>query len=166
MEKEMATHSSVLAWRIPGVGEPGGQASMGSHRVGHDWSDLAVATGNQLRLLPPLQNWLIKFSLNTQSHYNFIQGLGNIFSPTTLFFICNRKMSRWSFFLIILDFPRKGSDFIGYCILGLLDVRHSLQLSAKILWMVQFTTIYNLYNFNFKFLNTSSTVNLHNTPLT
>ena len=37
LEKEMATHSSVLAWRIPGTGEPGGLPSMGSHRVGHDW---------------------------------------------------------------------------------------------------------------------------------
>ena len=43
LEEEMATHSSVLAWRIPGTGEPGGLPSMGSHRVGHDWSDLAVA---------------------------------------------------------------------------------------------------------------------------
>ena len=39
----MATHSSVLAWRIPGMGEPGGLPSVGSHRVGHDWSDLAAA---------------------------------------------------------------------------------------------------------------------------
>ena len=39
----MATHSSVLAWRIPGTGEPGGLPSQGSHRVGHDWSDLAAA---------------------------------------------------------------------------------------------------------------------------
>ena len=36
LEKEMATHSSILAWRIPGTVEPGGQPSMGSHRVGHD----------------------------------------------------------------------------------------------------------------------------------
>ena len=43
LEKEMATHSSVIAWRIPGMGEPGGLLSMGSHRVGHDWSDLAAA---------------------------------------------------------------------------------------------------------------------------
>ena len=43
LEKEMATDSSVLAWRIPGTGEPGGLLSMGSHRVGHDWSDLAAA---------------------------------------------------------------------------------------------------------------------------
>ena len=43
LEKEMATHSSVLAWRIPGTGESGGLPSMGSHRVRHDWSDLAAA---------------------------------------------------------------------------------------------------------------------------
>ena len=43
LQKELATHSSVLAWRIPGMGEPGGRLSMGSHRVGHDWSDLAAA---------------------------------------------------------------------------------------------------------------------------
>ena len=43
LEKEMATHSSILARRIPGTEEPGGLPSMGSHRVGHDWSDLAAA---------------------------------------------------------------------------------------------------------------------------
>ena len=42
LEKEMATHSSVLAWRIPGTGEPGGLPSLGSHRVKHDWSDLTA----------------------------------------------------------------------------------------------------------------------------
>ena len=43
LEKEMATHSSVLAWRIPGTGEPGGLLSVGLHRVRHDLSDLAAA---------------------------------------------------------------------------------------------------------------------------
>ena len=43
LEKEMATHSSVLAWRIPGTGEPQGLPSMGSHRVGQDCSDLSAA---------------------------------------------------------------------------------------------------------------------------
>ena len=43
LEEEMATHSSILAWRIPGTGEPGGLPSMGWHRVGHDWSDLVAA---------------------------------------------------------------------------------------------------------------------------
>ena len=42
LEKEMATHSSVLAWRIPGTGKSGGLPSMGSHRVRHDWSNLAA----------------------------------------------------------------------------------------------------------------------------
>ena len=42
----MATHSNVLAWRISGTGEPGGLPSMGSHRVGHDWSDLAAAAAD------------------------------------------------------------------------------------------------------------------------
>ena len=48
LEEEMATHSSVLAWRIPGMGEPGGLPSMGSHRAGHDWSDLAAAAAAAL----------------------------------------------------------------------------------------------------------------------
>ena len=46
MEKDMTTHSSVLAWRIPGTREPGGLPSMGSHRFGHDWSDLAAAAAS------------------------------------------------------------------------------------------------------------------------
>ena len=49
LEKEMATHSSVLAWRIPGTGEPRGLPSMGSHRVGHDWSEVATAAARHFR---------------------------------------------------------------------------------------------------------------------
>ena len=51
----MATHSSVLAWRIPGMGEPGGLPSMGSHRVRHDWSDLAAAASSS--------QWTVKFTI-------------------------------------------------------------------------------------------------------
>ena len=51
LEKEMAPHSSVLAWRIPGMGEPGGLPSMGSHRVGHDWSNLAAAAAKSLQVV-------------------------------------------------------------------------------------------------------------------
>ena len=50
LQKAMATHSSVLAWRIPGTEEPGGLPSMGSHRVGHDWSDLAAAAAPEVCL--------------------------------------------------------------------------------------------------------------------
>ena len=51
LEKEMVTQSSVLAWRIPGMGKPDGLPSMGSHRVGHDWSDLAARIYSGLRIL-------------------------------------------------------------------------------------------------------------------
>ena len=57
LEKEMATHSSVLDWKTPGTAEPGGLPSMGSHRVGHDWSDLAAAAAaaaSELHLLRTL----------------------------------------------------------------------------------------------------------------
>ena len=60
LEKKMATHSSVLAWRIPGTGEPGGLPSMGSHRVGHDWSDLAAAAALSITVL-----WIDKVKLSS-----------------------------------------------------------------------------------------------------
>ena len=56
LEKEMATHSSVLAWRIPGMGEPGGLPSMGSHRVRHDWSDLAAAAAAAVYSISSVQS--------------------------------------------------------------------------------------------------------------
>ena len=62
----MATHSSVLAWRIPGAGEPSGLPSMGSHRVGHDWSDLAAARRRILLTSVP-KTWVpkVQFKLLT-----------------------------------------------------------------------------------------------------
>ena len=69
LEKEMATHSSVLAWRVPGMGEPDGLPSMGLHRVRHDWSDLTAAAAAVGILLchacPPLSDsakWFSKMS--------------------------------------------------------------------------------------------------------
>ena len=59
LEKEMATHSSVLAWRIPGTGEPGGLPSVGSYRVRHDWSDLAAAAAEDENIDPPSPEALI-----------------------------------------------------------------------------------------------------------
>ena len=60
LEKEMATHSSVLAWRIPGTGKPGALLSMGSHRVGHDWSNLAGAAAER----PPSRGHWAKLLLD------------------------------------------------------------------------------------------------------
>ena len=63
LEKEMATHSSVLAWRIPGTREPGRLPSMGSHRVGHDWSNLAAAAACLL-YIHFVESFYQKFMLN------------------------------------------------------------------------------------------------------
>ena len=60
LEKEMATRSSVLAWRISGMGEPGGLPSIGSHRVRHDWSDLAAAAEK----FHCLRTWVIRLGLS------------------------------------------------------------------------------------------------------
>ena len=65
LEKEMATHSSVLAWRIPRTGKSGGLPSMGSHRVRHDWSDLAVAAA-PLADLPGARDWIGAHGNETQ----------------------------------------------------------------------------------------------------
>ena len=61
LEKEMATHSSILAWRTPGMGEPGGLPSMWLHRVGHDRSELAAAAAGRYRL-PPIkrEEWAVR----------------------------------------------------------------------------------------------------------
>ena len=66
LEKEMATHSSVLAWRIPGMGEPGGLPSMGSHRVGHDSSDLAAVEEPEIKLPTSAGSW--KKQENSRKH--------------------------------------------------------------------------------------------------
>ena len=59
LEKEMATHSSVLAWRIPGMGEPDGLPSVVSHRVANDWSDLAAAAAEKARASLPSPLWCL-----------------------------------------------------------------------------------------------------------
>ena len=61
LEKEMATHSCILAWRIPGAGQPGGLPSMGLHRVGHDWCNLAAvaAAVKEMATHPRTRAWEI-----------------------------------------------------------------------------------------------------------
>ena len=89
LEKEMATHSSILAWRIPGTGEPGGLPSMGSHRVGHDWSDAAAAADkndiNRVRYLCFLQ-WTSldrKVTVNRMRVWQFHMPRKNLFEHNT-----------------------------------------------------------------------------------
>ena len=85
-EKAMAPHSSVLAWRIPGTAEPGGLPSMGSHRVRHDWRDLAAAAAAVSDILklswflirswihlfvkPHFSFWLGKYGYNYSSYHS------------------------------------------------------------------------------------------------
>ena len=78
LEKEMATHSSVLAWRIPGTGEPGGLPSMGLHGVGHDWSDLAAAAAALRGLWFPQS---IMFHCNMRTCYNVGLCSGTVLFP-------------------------------------------------------------------------------------
>ena len=80
LEKGMAAHSSVLAWRISGTGEPGGLPSMGSHRVRHDWSDLAAAGLIHVDNCIQQQCWYITSTLR-------------LFKKTTLW------LSSWTLFL-------------------------------------------------------------------
>ena len=70
LEKEMATHSSVLAWRSPGTGEPGGLSSLGSHRVGHDWSDLAAAEVHACILIILLSSCIYHHEPSIQYFFN------------------------------------------------------------------------------------------------
>ena len=81
LEKEMETHSSVLAWRIPGTGEPDGLPSMGLHRVGHDWSDLAAAA----ELISILE--LLSFSLDPSQLLLHLNKMFEISEQTTVFLL-------------------------------------------------------------------------------
>ena len=76
LEKEMATHSSVLAWRIPGTAESGGLLSMGSRRVGHDWSDLEAAACSW-HFLRPKNKAANKSDLHVHPHgvYILVRGV-------------------------------------------------------------------------------------------
>ena len=74
LEKEMATHSSVLAWRIPKTEEPGGLPSMGSHRAGHDWSDLvaaAEAVFHYISISPLLHSFICWWPLVLLTHLGY-----------------------------------------------------------------------------------------------
>ena len=86
LEKEMATHSSVFAWRIPGTGEPGGLPFLGSHRVGHDWSNLAAAASFILEQLPV--NFLY-------GKYHSICGSCSLFNYSTLLLQHKRYKNKW-----------------------------------------------------------------------
>ena len=76
LEEEMATYSRILAWRIPGMGEPAGLPSMGSHRVGHDWSNLAATLSyTYAHTMSPLRTEWLFLPLHPQ-HLTTVPGAG------------------------------------------------------------------------------------------
>ena len=104
LKKAVATHSSVLAWRIPGTGEPGGLPSMGPHRVGYDWSDLAAAAAvaKYFKVITRITQFWAKLALlilrvsdlNNQRPYR-----DNIEHRWLFIFVCARSWFLWMSFL-------------------------------------------------------------------
>ena len=82
----MATHSSVLAWRIPGTGELGGLLSLGSHRAGHDLSDLAAAAAAAAAAAELSMGCTLGCHSNLSTHYNFTHFAFDKVSPASLYY--------------------------------------------------------------------------------
>ena len=91
--KEMATHSSVLAWRIPGTGEPSGLPSMGLHRVGHDWSDFVVVATFITTCNLELESWVFLVIFLRKDSY-------------LLYFLCytELRISPWKYPALVIQF--------------------------------------------------------------
>ena len=102
LEKEMATHSSVLAWRIPGTGGPGGLPSMGSHRVGHDWSDLAAAS----LILESRCSEIMLFKVLKLFFFGLTGSICEAYLSTLRWILELKKILRW--FLPLLFFKCAG----------------------------------------------------------
>ena len=96
----MATHSSVLAWRIPGTGEPGGLPSMGSHRVRHDWSDLAAAAAHSQSVVRESE---VDVFLELSCIFDDPTDVGNLISSFSAF--SKSSLNIWKFFVHILLKP-------------------------------------------------------------
>ena len=109
LEKEMATHSSVLAWRIPEMGEPGGLPSLWLHRVRHDWSDLAAAAAGSSMLLQfwyyfiLFNDWVIVHCIYVQQYniffiYSFVNGHWGCFHVLAATMNIGVHVSFWTVF--------------------------------------------------------------------
>ena len=146
----MATHSSVLAWRIPGTGEPHGLPSMGSHRVRYDWSDLAVAAAGHIkynfqsiyfRATLSCSSYLLKFRLSWKCM--------NIDIFTLIFFLCHSPKSSPTH---PLPQSPKGCS-IHLCLFCCLAYRVVITIFLNSIYMRYYTTLvffflayFTLYN--------------------
>ena len=125
----MATHSSVLAWRIPGIGEPGGLPSMGSHRVGHDWSDLAATAGNET-----VCHW-VKTKQNEEKKILWVNDFPCIPYNFFLLKLLPAPLSaRQSFSLLTRNVPKPGEFPIKFS--PGLHLTWKLQECLSLMWMV------------------------------
>ena len=115
LEKEMATHFSVLAWRIPGMAEHGGLPSMGSHRVGHDWRDLAAAAAAAINQIGRV----------AYSHYGFFNG--GTFLPEYCF---NFFTKRFKIDIGIQLF--KSKSYMNWCVSVLTPCQSPSRSASKI----------------------------------
>ena len=146
LEKEMATHSSVLAWRIPGTGELGGLPSMGSHRVGHGWSDLAAAAIKK-EMLPSFL-FLEKFIKNYNSYFSVWYKLpvmlpGHWLSLVKCFLIINEvSLHVRSLFRFSISF---WGRFSNLCLFR----KFSIHLNYLFYW---YTLIHSIVSWFFLFL--------------
>ena len=139
----MATHSNVLAWRIPGTGEPGGLPSMGSHRVGHDWSDLAAAaaailmcsTHTQIKQQTPIRTQQVEQRSRQSQLSEELTKRSSLFSLTQNSSQKSRHCSK----------RLQGSGASGKCLVKkTLTCTHKKWLKQQISCYKCFTTIFKL----------------------
>ena len=112
-EKAMAPHSSILAWRIPGTGEPGKLPSMGLHRVTHDWSDLAAAAATAMRFLS--SGWMELVSQHCVSSGSRSLCCLMEFHPTctySSYIVFSNRLKRISILISGTVFPRISSSLV------------------------------------------------------
>ena len=154
LEKDMATHSSVLAWRIPGTGEPGGLLSMGLQRVRHDWSDLATAS---------VKCSLIFFEVIS------IKIITEYSSQKKLIFLMtwNTQIRKHYFFIISLYFPHMldFNDIFGRLQISLLLFFFSEVIDISFLFvsvLKNYKTLYCSHNFYISISNSLCQNNYNN----
>ena len=121
----MTTHSSVLAWRIPGMGEPGGLLSVGSHRVRHDWSNLAAAAANEKSSFPIIKS--------TKLPCIYIRTVFTFVIRVYLSFVLRSIKSSWNLHPISVAFVKSGIlPFSCLCLLHSVSPSLGYHLSQQI----------------------------------
>ena len=111
----MATHSSVLAWRIPGTREPGGLPSIGSHRVGHDWSDLAAAAAADII-------WVIWVIMGYVFSLEIFYNIHYLWANKALLIFYTKQMNPLQYLLAFTQWKKKKKD-CGYNKVTMIDIK-------------------------------------------